>query len=190
MKVRDSGMPEFRYWESLFDIELILDKMEIDSNLSFLVEFGSGYGTFTLPVAKKIGGKILALDIDEEMIQFSSKRASEERLTNIEFLVRDFIAEGTGLPESSAEYVMLFNILHHESPEEILSESYRILKPNGKLGAIHWMYDVNTPRGPKMEIRPKPKELLDRIENAGFQISNPKLRQLKPWHYGILGIKK
>jgi ubiquinone/menaquinone biosynthesis C-methylase UbiE len=49
----------------------------------------------------------------------------------------------------------VFNILHAEKPEELLKESYRILKPDGKLSVIHWNYDPETPRGPPITIRPR-----------------------------------
>ncbi|NQU11895.1 class I SAM-dependent methyltransferase, partial [bacterium] len=47
MKLRDSGMPEEAYWESLFDVPLILDRLGMDARLGDVVEFGCGYGTFT-----------------------------------------------------------------------------------------------------------------------------------------------
>lgn len=53
MKVRDSGMPEQNYWEGLFDICRVLEGMNIDQQISDAIEVGCGYGTFTLPVAKR-----------------------------------------------------------------------------------------------------------------------------------------
>ena len=48
-----------------------------------------------------------------------------------------------GLRNASVDYVFLFNILHGEKPEQLLKESYRILKLGGKVGIIHWNYDAN-----------------------------------------------
>lgn len=59
-------MPEKEYWENLFNIQLILEKLEINNNINSLVEFGCGYGTFTIPSAKLINGNIIALDIDQK----------------------------------------------------------------------------------------------------------------------------
>lgn len=94
MKVRDSGMPEQEYWESLFNVELILDKMEINQDVNSLVEFGCGYGTFTLPSAEKISGNIIAIDIEDEMLNIASSRTLSKN--NIAFVKRDFIANGKG----------------------------------------------------------------------------------------------
>ena len=73
---------------------------------------------------------------------------------------RDILIQTTGLADNSVDYVMLFNILHHESPDDFLNEAYRILKPNGKVGILHWRSDIETPRGPDLSIRPKPDQIL------------------------------
>jgi hypothetical protein len=52
MKVSVSGMPEEAYWNSLFDIPLIVKWLNVDTRIEPIVEIGCGYGTFTVPVAK------------------------------------------------------------------------------------------------------------------------------------------
>ena len=69
MKVRDSGMPEETKWNDFFDIDFILSELSIDSKIVDLVEIGSGYGTFTIPTAKLIRGRLFAYDIENEMIE-------------------------------------------------------------------------------------------------------------------------
>jgi hypothetical protein len=61
------------------------------------------------------------------------------------------------------------------------------LKPDGKLGVIHWNYDPETPRGPPMEIRPKPEECIKWVEGVGFKFKSQ--HNLKPHHYGIVLLK-
>ncbi len=188
MKIRESGMPEETYWESLFDTQLILSKLEFDESINDAVEFGSGYGTFTIPAAYITKGKIIALDIDSGMIDRLNQRIDKLNLTNIKIIKRDFIKEGTGLKDSSIDYAMLFNILHAENPYVLLNETYRILKNTGKVGVTHWKYDSETPRGPSMAIRPKPEELSAQLVKAGFAILKYNIN-LPPYHYGILAQK-
>ena len=90
--------------------------------------------------------------------------------SNIKVLLRDFINEGSGLEDRSMDYAMLLNILHAEKPEELLKEAYRFLKPEGKLGVIHWNYDPETPRGPPMEIRPKPEQCIKWAIEGGLSL--------------------
>ena len=188
MKIRESGMPEEKYWESFFDVQNILSKLQLDNKINDVVEFGSGYGTFTIPAAKIINGKIHTFDIDEEMISRLSQRVKEEKLSNVIIHRNDFVKEGTLLENNSIDYVMLFNILHAEKPVELLKEAFRILKPEGKAGIIHWNYSPTTPRGPSMDIRPKPEQCMEWMQSAGFKISSD-IILLPPYHYGIVGEK-
>src|SRR5437667_8551283 len=107
MRVRDSGMPEEQFWESLFDIPLVVDRMGLNRSLRDVVEFGCGYGTFTIPVAKRIAGTLDAFDIDPQMIARTRVRAREAGVSNLTLHLRDVLADGLGLPESSREAVML-----------------------------------------------------------------------------------
>jgi SAM-dependent methyltransferase len=185
MKVRDSGMPEEAYWESLFDIPLILDSFAIGTGIGDVVEFGCGYGTFTVPVARRISGLLHALDIEPDMVRKVAKRCRREGLSNVRAEVRDVIEQGTGLGDSSMDFVLLFNLLHHDQPLVLLREAFRVLKPSGRLAVIHWVHDPATPRGPDLSIRPRPEQCIAWGKEAGF-VSPPQQFDLKPYHYGLL----
>ena len=188
MKIRESGMPERDMWEKFFSPAKILATLGLDSQTDDAAEFGCGYGTFTIPAAKVIKGKIYALDIEPDMIRITSEEAKKNGLDNVQTVLRDFMGEGSGLPDGSVDYVMLFNILHLEKPLVLINEAKRILKAGGKLGIIHWNYDPTTPRGPTMDIRPKPEDCIKWAESVGF--SGTIQYDLKPYHYGIVLIKK
>ena len=51
MKIRESGMPPQGVWDAFFDPDGILDRLGFDDSVTDAVEFGCGYGTFTLPAA-------------------------------------------------------------------------------------------------------------------------------------------
>jgi SAM-dependent methyltransferase len=188
MKFRESGMPDQEMWDKFFNPDTILDDLGIRDLRGNIVDLGCGYGTFTIPAARKNNGMVYALDIDEEMIQTVQKTASEAKLGNVSAFQRDFMTEGTGLPNNSCEYVMLFNVLHADEPLKILSEAKRILTPGGNVGVIHWIYDSTTPRGPSMEIRPRPEQCQQWMKTAGFELVKPFI-DFPPYHFGILGQK-
>ena len=83
------------------------------------------------------------------------------------------------------DYAMLFNILHAERPDVLLAEAYRILSPGGILGIIHWNYDPTTPRGPSMDIRPRPEQCRDWAIKEGFRLLTPGILNLPPYHFGM-----
>jgi ubiquinone/menaquinone biosynthesis C-methylase UbiE len=186
MKTRESGMPDEQTWESFFDPALILARLGLTAACGCVVEFGCGYGTFTIPAARIISGTLHAIDIDAEMIAATKKKAETAGLHNVQVRLRDFLAEGTGLPSGSADYAMLFNILHAEQPMILLEEAYRVLSLGGKVGIVHWNHDPSTPRGPSMSIRPRPEQCAAWAEQAGFQRLPSGIISLPPYHYGMI----
>jgi Methylase involved in ubiquinone/menaquinone biosynthesis len=184
MKARESGMPDENVWKGFFEPDQILKMLGLNDKVADVADFGSGYGTFTIPVAKIINGKVCAIDIEPEMLEITEQKAKVEKLNNVETILRDFISEGSGLEDESVDFVILANILHLEEPERLLREAYRILKQNGKVVIIHWNYNPTTPRGPPMEIRPTPEKCIEWAISSGF--SNPDKYDLKPYHYGIV----
>ena len=189
MKVRDSGMPEETVWDTFFDIDLILSKLHINSQVNDLVEIGSGYGTFTIPAAKQIKGNLYAFDIESDMIDIVKQKLADAHIANVIVANRDILAQTTGLADNSVDYVMLFNILHHDTPMDFFTEAYRILKPKGEIGIIHWRSDISTPRGPDVSIRPTPEQMVQLIDRRKFDIDKEPFI-LAPYHYGILISKR
>jgi SAM-dependent methyltransferase len=185
MKYRESGMPEQAYWETLFDIDRILDAFGIGPETGAVAELGCGYGTFTLPVAVRTGAAVHAFDIEAQMIETTRQRAEALGLTKVVTSRRDVFANGFGLPDRSCGATLLFNILHGEQPVPMLREAARVVREGGTVAVIHWRSDLTTPRGPSMDIRPTP----DRI--AAWASEVPELRAetpslvLPPWHFGV-----
>ncbi len=177
-------MPKEEEWNKFFDPTKTLKLLGLSSRINDVADFGCGYGTFTIPAAQIISGKLYAFDIEPEMIEIVKQKAMTLNLNNVVAIVRDFLKEGSGLTDVSVDYVFLFNILHLEKPESLLSEAYRILKPSGKVGIIHWNYDSTTPRGPPMIIRPRPEQIGQWAESVGFVFE--KRLDLKPYHYGLV----
>jgi SAM-dependent methyltransferase len=186
MKVRDSGMPDEDMWIGFFDPAKVLSVLGLNRGLHDMVEFGCGYGTFTLAAAEIAAGTVHALDIEQEMVAVVRQKCVEANIANVRAEVRDFVAEGTGLDSNSMDAALLFNILHHEEPVDLMKEALRVLKPNGMLAVIHWNYDSATPRGPALEIRPRPELCIEWGREAGFRFNERNRYDLPPYHYGLL----
>jgi len=174
-------------WSGFFSPEQTLVKLGLTGSCRDVVDFGCGYGTFTIPAARLVrdtSGIVHALDIEADMVEATRRKADEAGLANVRVERRDFIADGAGLPDASVDYVMLFNILHCEQPEVLLREACRILSPSGRLGIMHWNHDPNTPRGPSMDIRPRPEQCRDWAIAIGFTLAAADKIDLPPHHYG------
>ncbi len=185
MKLRDSGMPAETYWETLLDVPLILDQLGVDGTLRDVVEMGCGHGTFTLPVARRITGTLTSVDIEPLMVERTLERATASSLQNLKCQVRDVMTDGFGVEPSSQDAVLLFNILHCEEPVALLREAARVVRPGGWVLVIHWRYDPTTPRGPLMDIRPRPEQIVEWSGQAGGLELSGNVIDLPPWHYGL-----
>lgn len=188
MKGRESGMPEESWWATFFEVAGALDALlGKDLFKGDVVEFGCGYGTFTLPAAQRTMGIVTALDLEPDMVAVVRRKAAELQLKNIQSVQRDFVADGTGLVTGSQSHAMIYNLLHLDDPVELLVEAHRVLRPGGAVSIMHWRSDIPTPRGPSLKIRPRPKQCEEWLLEAGFTaVTGVMLKTSCPYHYGLL----
>lgn len=188
MKGRESGMPDEEYWNSFFDAECVIRKLFGEGGCrGNVVEFGCGYGTFTLPAARHATGTVCAFDIEPNLVGQLQSRVEREGISNIVAEVRDFVANGIGLGSGSQSHAMIYNLLHIENPDRLIGEAHRVLQPDGRLSVIHWRSDIPTPRGPSQGIRPTPEKCTAWIEAAGFREARIiDLQECCQFHFGMV----
>lgn len=189
MKLRDSGMPEEKYWESLLDVPLVLDALGITSHWRDVAEMGCGFGTFSISIAERISGDLFAFDIDPLMVARTRERATGAGVSNVVVRERDVMEDGFGLPDGSVDAVLLFNILHCEFAERLLLHATRVVRTGGQVLVIHWQHDPRTPRGPDLSIRPTPEQVLEWAMATGELRAAEGAIELPPWHYGLRFIR-
>lgn len=130
-------------------------------------DIGCGPGYFTLPLSKKVK-KVLAVDINQKMIDICKQRSERFSLFNIEFIK----SESDILPIDSnlLDNILLVNV-YHEFPDRSKTnlELERILKSNGKLFVIDW-YSKQMDYGPPLEHRISEDILIKELKSAGFYL--------------------
>lgn len=181
MKIRDSGMPDEQYWESLFDVPLVLSRLGIEK-CHDVAELGCGYGTFSIPIAKVISGTLYAYDVEPAMLSRTAERGAG---LSIVCEQRDIVSLGFAV---EVDAVLLFNILHCDNPVDLLKHAANSLLPGGRVLAIHWNHG-QTPRGPSLSIRPKPEQVIEWAAQVGLQLEGGVI-DLPPWHYGLIFEKR
>lgn len=99
-----------------------------------VLDLGSGPGLDCFLAAKKVGdtGKVIGVDMTEEMIQRATINAENYGFTNVEFR----LAEIDDLPvESSSVDVIISNCVINLAPDKykVFREAYRVLNDSGRL---------------------------------------------------------
>ena len=177
-------MPPQDYWESLLDVPGTLDAFGFGPATGDVAELGCGYGTFTVPLAQRIGGVVHALDLDPAMVAATAQRAAAAGLANVRTGQRDVLTDGFGVAPGSCAACLLFNILHAEEPIALLRAARQAVQPGGLVAVIHWRSDLATPRGPSLAIRPRPEQLRAWAAEAQLSVDGESFA-LPPWHYGL-----
>src|SRR5512137_515709 len=98
-----------------------------------VLDLGSGGGIDAFLAAKQVGpqGKVIGLDMTEEMINQARENAKKMGLGNVEFKLGEM--EAIPLPDNSVD-VVISNCVINLSPDKdsVLREAFRVLKPGGR----------------------------------------------------------
>ena len=99
-----------------------------------VLDLGSGAGFDCFLAAKKAGssGKVIGVDMTEEMIEKARKNAEQYGYKNVEFRFGDI--ENLPVDASSID-IIISNCVINLAPDKlkVFKESYRVLKNNGKM---------------------------------------------------------
>ena len=139
----------------------VLDRVGIQPGERVL-ELGPGPGAFTVDAARRAGseGRIIAVDIQPEMIVRVEERIREAGLANVETHVAG--AYDLPLESESVDRAFLVTVLPEISDQNrALAELWRVLKPGGHLSITEEFMDPDYPF---------PFETIRRGEAAGFEM--------------------
>ncbi len=129
-----------------WDVRHALDRADLRSGETVL-ELGPGPGAFTLDAAQRVGsaGRIIAVDIQPEMIVQVEARVKAVGATNVETHVAS--AYELPLEDASVDRAFLITVLPEiPDPVRALREIHRVLKPGGIVSMTEEFLDPDYPR--------------------------------------------
>lgn len=99
-----------------------------------VLDLGSGGGIDAVAAASRVGpdGRVIGLDVSDEMLELARANAAKAGATNAEFVKGEL--EEVPLPEGSVD-VIISNCVLPVVPDKrkALGEAYRVLRPGGRL---------------------------------------------------------
>jgi ubiquinone/menaquinone biosynthesis C-methylase UbiE len=98
-----------------------------------------GTGASALPAAEAVGptGKIIGVDLAEELLELARRKAVQQRLGNIKFEVGDMLS--LRFPTESFDAVVcVFGIFFVPDMRKAVSELWSRIRPGGKLAMTTW----------------------------------------------------
>lgn len=170
MAHKHANLKNFEEREKMLPSRLILERFGLGPG-QHLADLGCGYGYFSLRAAEMAGieGKIDAVDIDQERLEFLENAAAERQVAA---QINTYLAAGDTipLPDAYVEAALIANVLHElQNPGAYLHEARRILKEGGQLWIVEWQ-KKETPMGPPLAERKSEVEWGSLLAEAGLTL--------------------
>jgi ubiquinone/menaquinone biosynthesis C-methylase UbiE len=113
--------------------QLLVDSLGLEPG-DVVADIGSGSGYFTRRLAPKVGpsGRVLAVDIQPEMLALLKRNLQREGIRNVKMILGTELSPK--LPDASVDVVLMVDVYHEFSfPHEMMTAIRRALKPDGRV---------------------------------------------------------
>jgi putative heme-binding domain-containing protein len=163
--------------------DAIVDALEIPQDAT-VADIGAGTGYFTWRLAQRVGpnGKVLAVDVQQKMLDLTADAVKQHGLANVTYVL------GTDtnprLPERTLDLVFIAYSYHEfAQPETTMAAIARSLKPGGRLFVLEFAKESRSaPAAPthRMSL----EEIRSEIEPLGFELDQ--MLDFLPMQHGLV----
>lgn len=132
-----------------------------------VADVGAGTGYFEPHLSRAVGarGRVLALDVDPDLVAHMQRRFQAAGLHNVE--ARLVSPVDPGLEAGAVDRVLIVDTWHHMSDRVAYAARLRrALTPTGRLVIVD--YPADAPEGPPQELRLSAEAVLAELKAAGF----------------------
>lgn len=165
--------------------EEMLEQLKVQPGMT-VCDMGCGDGYYTIELARRVGptGKVIAVDIQPEMLQELSRRCEQNNLKNVDMILG--LPHDPKLPEGKLDLILMVDVYHEFSnPIEMLESMRNSLKKDGRIALVEFRGE-----DPQVPIKPEhkmtKKQILKEYEANAFRLVDQYDRL--PWqHLMFLG---
>ncbi len=155
--------PQRDEWQKPHEVVMALGLKPGDT----VADIGAGTGYFAVRFARH-AGKVLAVDIDAQLLERTAKRAAERKFSNIKTVLA--APDDPRLEPASADLIFLCDVIHHiEKRDAYYKLLARALKPGGRMAIVDF-HKRPLPVGPGPEMKIAREALIAEAQAAGFRL--------------------
>lgn len=162
--------------------ELLLKCLKIKPGQT-VCDMGCGNGYYTLELARMVGekGKVLAVDIQPEMLSLLNQRAKQAGLANVEPVLGTLI--DPKLPAGKVDLILCVDVYHEFShPEHMLQAMRKALAPGGRVVLVEFrLEDPDVPI--KLLHKMSKEQILKELPPNGYKLAE-QYDEL-PWQHAM-----
>ena len=153
-----------------------------------VADLGAGSGYFTFRIAPKVGkaGSVLAVEIQDEMVETLRRRISAQKISNVE--VVKGAENDPHLPANSVDLVLMVDVYHELAyPFEVMTAVRKALKPGGRVVFVEYRKE-----DPKVRIKEVHKMSVEQLEKEMQAVGLVRQRTLEtlPFQHIVIFAKR
>ncbi len=163
--------------------EAVIDFIDPDPG-AVIADLGAGTGYFAMRLARRVPkGRVLANDIEPDMIRYLGERAEREALTNVVPVLGE--ATNPALPQP-VDIAFMCNVYHHIGDRPaFFTHLVQQLQPGGRLIIVELRKDASDDvPGPPPAMRIAQSVLVRELSAIGLEVVRAD-RELLPHHYVV-----
>jgi ubiquinone/menaquinone biosynthesis C-methylase UbiE len=149
-----------------------------------VADVGAGSGYLSFRMAEKVGpsGKVLAVDVQPEMLAIIRKKMKDRDVTNVEPVLGT--ETDPKLPAGAVDTIILVDVYHELShPYEMTAAMAKALKPGGRLVFVEYRLEDKTV---PIKLVHKMSERQVIKEMGPFPLKHAKTYESLPWQHVIV----
>jgi ubiquinone/menaquinone biosynthesis C-methylase UbiE len=167
----------------------LLAALELKEGMT-VADVGAGGGYHVFRMAPIVGekGKVLAVDVQKEMIALVDGKAKKNNVKNVETILST--AKDPKLPENAVDLIMMVDVYHElEFPYEMTEKMVAALKPGGRLVFVE--FRLEDPKVPiKLVHKMTERQVIKEMAVFESSVEHTKTVKTLPWQHIVIFTKK
>lgn len=166
------------------DPKKLIESLDIKKGM-VIADIGAGSGYYAFRIAPLLGekGKVLAVDIQKEMIQIVKSKMKAKKITNIEPILSN--EKDPKLPEGEVDLALMVDVYHEFAyPYEMTEKLVKALKKGGRLVFVE--FRLEDPKVPIKLVHKMTERQVIKEMSEFKEMKHAKTITTLPWQHVIV----